>query len=786
MTRAARCRTVLGAAMLAFAWSIPPAAVADLPAAVPQFSGGQSLESALAALNARGFRIAFSSALVHADMRIVATTTAQSIDALLIELLEPWGLVAHMSPEGTWRVVRAPRPGSAGGAGAGEPGPPMLSEVDVTASRFGLLEAGSVDTLFLDRAQIHAFPHLTDDAFRALRVLPGISGGDFSARMHVRGGRRDEVMLRVDGVEIHDPFHLRDLDGPIGLLDTNLVHQIDLTTGGPTADFGGRMSGLVDISTRVPQATDEDHHAVGVSFVNAFARTSGQFADDRGYYVVATRRGYLDLVLERVEDDDEEFAPRYQDLLVRAGYAPGERTNLTFNALLGSDDLTYVTDDNDESSAGESDAAHFWVTLDHEFASGLRLRSTIAAGDVEQSRAALDDEPGSLFADLDMARELSFTSLRQDWSWQASDRHLFRWGASASRYRTDYDYDLVAFILDPVITGGVPIDNSHSADLVAHTDELGAYAAWRSRIAPGLVGEAGLRWDRYGGDLDATRVSPRFNLVYDPGGPRQYRLALSRVHQPQRADELQVEDDVTQFFKPERVDQLSLGLTQQFGDAVTLRVDAYVKRYDDLRPRFENLLDSLELINEAEPDRVRVDAGRARAHGIELSLQAAPAANMNLWASYVYSSSEDEDADGWNRRLWDQPHALTAGVAWHWDKWRLSLATNWHTGWPTTPVTVEETVDGNGETVITAVPGRRNSSRLDSFLRVDLRASRTRRFERGALTWYLEVYNLLNRENPCCVEDFDLVRNSAGELVAIPNEDYWMPILPSFGIQYEF
>jgi len=779
-------RTRIGGALLAAMLLARTAAAGAWPdGTLPQFSVGQPLEEALVSLNAHGHRIAFSSALVKREMRVTAVPDAVLIEPLLRQLLEPWGLIAERLSGGGFRVVRAAH--VRGEAKADQPSPTVvLAEVDVTAARYGLVDAEADVPLFLDRALIAAHPHLTDDALRAVRVLPGVSGGDFSARLHVRGGRRDEVAVRVDGVEMHDPLHLRELDGPIGLLDTNLVERLDLTTGGLTADFGGRMSGLVDISTRVPQSGDAERHAIGISFVNAFARSGGRFADDRGYYLLALRRGYLDLVLERVSEDDEEFAPRYHDAMARLGYELGERTTLTAGALAGRDEMTYLTDDGEENSAGDADTAHFWLTLDHEFENGLRTSAVAAGGSAGQDRAALKDDPGRLFADLDMARELRFATFRQDFGWPVTDRQLLRFGAYAARYRADYDYDLVSFILDPSITGGPPQDTSRSAVVAATTTELATWAAWRAQLAVGLYGEAGLRYERYGGDLDAARASPRLNLVYDPGGTRQYRLALSRVHQPQRADELQVEDGVTRFFAPERADQLSLGLTQRIGRAANLRVDAYHKRYEDLRPRFENLLDSLELINEAEPDRVRIGASEGRAYGVELSIQASPTDRTHFWANYVYSRSEDrEDGTGYPR-LWDQEHALTGGFAWTGSRWRMSLAWNWHSGWPTTPVTVEETVDGNGDPLVRGFFGRRNSKRLGSFSRIDLRASRTWRTDSGALTWYLEIYNLLDSKNPCCVEDFDAVRTPRGELVAAPNFDYWLPILPSFGIQYEF
>ena len=72
---------------------------------------------------------------------------------------------------------------------------------------------------------------------RMLKVLPGVSGGDFSAALNIRGGRREEALLTIDGAEIHNAFHFRDLDGALSVLDTNLVQGIDFITGGMTADI---------------------------------------------------------------------------------------------------------------------------------------------------------------------------------------------------------------------------------------------------------------------------------------------------------------------------------------------------------------------------------------------------------------------------------------------------------------------------------------------------------------------------------------------------------------------
>ena len=89
------------------------------------------------------------------------------------------------------------------------------------------------------------------------------------------------------------------------MLDTNLVEGIDFITGGMTAEYGDYMSGVVGLQTRRPSPDDEYRSGVGISFVSLYGRTSGTFAGDRGSWLVSARRGFLDVLMERVVADDE-------------------------------------------------------------------------------------------------------------------------------------------------------------------------------------------------------------------------------------------------------------------------------------------------------------------------------------------------------------------------------------------------------------------------------------------------------------------------------------------------
>ena len=79
--------------------------------------------------------------------------------------------------------------------------------------------------------------------------------------------------------------------------------------------------------------------------------------------------------------------------------------------------------------------------------------------------------------------------------------------------------------------------------------------------------------------------------------------------------------------------------------------------------------------------------------------------------------------------------------------------------------------------------------RLDDYHRLDIRASRTSRLGRGHLTLFIDVQNLYNRENVrgLAIADPDYHHNpsTGGYDITFP-ETYWLPIIPSFGISFEF
>jgi len=669
--------------------------------------------------------------------------------------------------------------------------PESIDQVIVTGTRYGISDE-RYSSAYINREAVKQTPHLADDTMRMLKGLPGVTGGDFSSKLNVRGGRRDEVMLMVDGAEIHNGFHFSEVDGLLSALDTNLVDSLDFMTGGMTSDWSNYMSGVIDIRSRDPGLQDEYPNAVGVSFISAFARGAGSFADDKGSWLIAARRGYLDLLLNQIQNSSEQTVPRYADIFSSVRYRLDNATTLSAHLLYGSDSMDYSQDGNGNrsqiSSDGKAGSMHAWIGLDHGFSDALMTSSTLSYAQISQRRHARDDEPQKSEAAVNADNRFSFVDIKSNWQWTLSNNQLLRWGVNGSNQHGRYNYDMQSTLVNPMVTL-LPVTLARASDFGTSTWNAGAYMADRSRLTSRITAEAGLRFDtyHYPGLQVESRWSPRINAVYRFNSGTEVRAAWGEMYQAQNVNDLQVEDGVSTFSVPEHVTQTVLGFIQPLPADLTLRIDVYQKEYRNLRARYENALDPLEAIPEADWDRVRIDATRARSKGVEMTLRRDVPGSWGGFISYAYGKAEELEDNVWRPRSWDQQHNLSSGLHAAIGKWTLSMAGLYHSGAPTTALSTRVVTLPNGARQAMIYPADRNGARLGSFTRIDMRIGRESQLRHGVLSYYLEIINLLDQKNDYCFELNDYrVFNNNGTPVLDSRIKYGLPLLPSLGFQYQF
>jgi|GEM_PF-879872 len=663
-------------------------------------------------------------------------------------------------------------------------------EIVVRPSRVSLLNQDPNAPLALDKEDILALPHLADDLFRALPLLPGTIGNDISAQFHIRGGRRDEAMILLDGQELYTPYHLKDLDNALSIIAPSTLANVELTTGGFPVEHGDRMGGILDMTTLTPSGR---RTWLGLSLLSLQAGASGTLPNAKGNWLATARRGSIKAASKLFGGEN----PRLWDAFAKGSYSLGLRQTLTVHLLHSDDSLRLEERDGVEFKTRntQQDSTTLWVKHQALLSSSLFVDTLASWSEVNSRRQALELEEEHDFDVLDQ-RSFNAVELRQDWDAQVGPKHLLSWGAGFRRFAAPFDYFSFRDFKTPLaIIRAEPKDGIFLFKARFVGEDLGAYFSDRLRWGERVTLEVGARYDRHS-LLHESVVSPRLNLAYSVGAASVLRAAWGRFAQSQRPYELAVEDAETTFSPAETSDQFLLGFEHVFapgsplGDGV-LRIEAYQRTIDNPRPRSESLYEPFNTFPELEPDRVRLTPLRSRSEGVEIFLRGSPHKKLRWWLNYAYAATEDRlvenGAERWVPRRIDQPHTLNLNVDLSLGQhWRLNMAWRLHTGWPTTPLSLvevsEEDAEPSADYPFVPVLGPLNSDRLSTYHRLDLRASRNFPLRKGALTFFVDIQNVYNREN---LSGFDFTLDEETGIL-LPVEERWPGFFPSVGLRWEF
>lgn len=675
-----------------------------------------------------------------------------------------------------------------------------LSAIVVSPGTFGILDQVSDLALqTMTREQIETVPQLGEDVFRSLKRLPGVAAGDISTRLHLRGGTDREVMVLLDGMELYDPYHLKDFEGALGIVDINAIGGIDLHTGGFGVDFGNYMAGVFDMDTRSPP-NQGVRTTLGLSVTNLTFMSQGAFAGGRGQWLFSARRGYLDYVM-KMTDSDDDISPRYYDLLGKLTYQLGDRHLLSAHILHGADDLTLAPDvlasDNTRGSLSTGwGNSYGWITWKAFFSPRIRARTLASLGRVTKRRIGSVEELGRMegpeLEDVHDRTAFEFAGLKQDWTLDFTENVAFRAGVSVKEIKADYDYAHRTRTLVVRPDGEVEgVSDSVRVDLRPEGTEIGTYAAARMRPIQWLTTEIGVRYDRHThtGDSD---LSPRFHALFSLGENTTLRTAWGRYHQSQGISQLEAADQETVFSPSERATQIGAGIEHRMGNGISGRVEVYRRRVERPLRQYFNRWREILPFPEVEKDRLRVDPAEARAAGVEI-LARQDGAIWDWSASYSYSSTEDLVEGAWVPRFMDQRHAFT--LTWGFNPspaWSVTGAWQIHSGWPYTPEIIHfDTITVfQDEGLESSIRWRKefgplNSSRLPAYHRLDLRVTRRFQLRRGNLEVYLDLFNAYDQTNLRSFDYGTVVMGGDFKYMRWPDEEL-LPRLPSIGARWEF
>ncbi|MEQ9405044.1 MAG: TonB-dependent receptor [Cyclobacteriaceae bacterium] len=169
------------------------------------------------------------------------------------------------------------------------------------------------------------------DVIKSLDILPGIQlFKDGSTFFNVRGGDRDQNQMLVDEAPIYNPAHL------LGLFSSFMpeaIKDLKLYKGNATADFGGRISSVMDIHTR--DGNLKEMHLNGrLGLISGQLSLEGPLKKDRSSFFLSGRRSYIESLLD--QEDFQEFY--FSDFTGKVNLRLNEKNRLFISGFSSNDE----------------------------------------------------------------------------------------------------------------------------------------------------------------------------------------------------------------------------------------------------------------------------------------------------------------------------------------------------------------------------------------------------------------------------------------------------------------
>ncbi len=679
-----------------------------------------------------------------------------------------------------------------------------LAEVVVTPSRFGVSDSPMTAAASLTAAELEVLPQLGDDLFRSIARLPGLAADDVTAQFWVRGAPQSQLLARLDGVDLIEPFHLKDVDGALSIVDPSVIRRLDLATGGFSVDYGDRLAAVLTMDTKTPT---RPLTTLGLSLTGVGGSHQGVFAQNRGRWLLSARRGYPDIAL-RLSDRSNDISPRYYDVMGKVEYDIAPAHAVSFHVLHAGDALRYVRrSSNNPSLTSAYDSDYAWARWRGSFGERVSGEAVLSFTRLTWERDGSGRMDGFPFALRDR-RALEQVALRNEWTATVSDRLVVRGGLEGKTGEARNAYVLNRSY--NVVSGGreTAVPDNRQVAFRPEGSAVGGFVAMRVQPFAALVIEPGVRVDYQdwahppqtvnptinvvgaGPALPPrifpaeTEVSPRLNAALSIGRAT-VRAAWGRYAQATGLHELELAEGERAFGWPERAEHRVLGIEYPLGRHASVRIEAYERLHSRVRPRWENLDNAYDLFPELQSDRVGLNPTEGRARGLEVLLSGQGNQRLQWHVSYVAARAEEKLAGRWVPRSRDQRHAFYADATYVLNpRWQFSAAWQFHTGWPTTDVLYSPASLTNGRRIVVSANGPIYGLRLTDYHRLDLRATRRFKTKRGEVRVYLDIFNAYDRANVLGYDHRVTVSGTQVTDVKEPREQ--LPFLPSVGVSWEF
>jgi len=223
-----------------------------------------------------------------------------------------------------------------------------LDEVTIQGSK-STLNSTTVSKNVISIKQIKAIPSMTGepDVLKSLQLLPGVqTAGEGSTNISVRGGSFDQNLIILDEAPVYNPSHAL---GFFSTFNTDALNNVSFYKGAFPAQYGGRLSSIVDITMR--EGNYKKFAAnIGIGFLASRVTLEGPIVKDKASFIVSGRYSYAGQTLNlagkfgqevlqiwELRNFNDQNKINFYDLNAKINYRINDKNHLYLSTYTGGD-----------------------------------------------------------------------------------------------------------------------------------------------------------------------------------------------------------------------------------------------------------------------------------------------------------------------------------------------------------------------------------------------------------------------------------------------------------------
>jgi hypothetical protein len=610
------------------------------------------------------------------------------------------------------------------------------------------------------------------DILRVVLMLPGVKSiGEGNTGMSVRGGGTDQNLVVFNDAVIYNPSHLF---GFFSAFNPDVLKSVELYKSSVPARFGGRLSSVLDISTR--EGNKKKFAGTGgVGLLTSRLTLEGPLVKDKGSFIIGGRTSYSDWLLHQVPDASlRNSSAAFYDVSAHFSYDLNDRNSVYATGYYSHDQFRLASDTTYRYASIAASAK--WK---HNFSNKLY---GVLTGAYSQYDYGLASNRNPTTAS-DFSYRLAQKSAQLDLSYYHNSKHTLDFGVSSIIYDTAPGSLMpggsASLIVPDKLQPEKALESAlYVADRFDVTNRLSLYAGLRyslfNALGPRLLNQylpGASKTENtitgttsYGnGQVLATyqgpegRLSAKYMLTDNSSVKASYNRMRQYIHQLSNSTTVSPTDSwklSDPNIRPQVGDQVSLGYYRNFkNNTIETSVEAYYKVMHDFLDYKSGA--SLFLNHHIETDVVNAEG---HAYGIEFLVRKTTG-KLNGWLSYTYSRSlarvntgtEVVNGGNYYPSNYDKPNDVTLVGNYRFSqRFSVSLNFNYSTGRPITLPLAKYYIDNT----LRVYYSDRNAYRVPDYYRADLAINIEGNHKVKKLThnsWTLAIYNLTGRQNPYSV-----------------------------------